>query len=235
MLGMKVSTINYLLEFRKRLLKAAGLTLLLFIIFFCYANQIFDVIASPLLKHIQGPMIATNVTAPLLVPIELAAKLACITSMPYFLYQLWAFITPALYQHEGKIFKTTYLASLCLFICGLLFCYYIALPLLFGFFVDATTANIKLMPDISQYLSLTGRFFLLFGLSFQIPVVIFFLLKSQLLSINQLQSARAYMIVSAFILGMLLTPPDVLSQVLLAVPMCLLYELGILAGKKLKI
>lgn len=224
---MQKSTLDYLIEIRKRLLKSAVFALMLFIPLFFYANQLFLLLAKPLLAHLKGPMIAINVTAPLLVPIELAAKVACLLSIPYLLYQLWAFITPALYKNEGQMLVKTYIASLCLFLLGLSFCYFFVLPLLFGFFTQATPNQIQLLPDISYYLSLTSRFFLLFGCTFQIPVIIFFLIKADLLSYHQLKQARPYVIVCAFTLGMLLTPPDVLSQVLLAVPMCLLYELGL--------
>jgi sec-independent protein translocase protein TatC len=231
--NMQTPTLTYLIEIRKRLLKTSGFTLLLFIPLFFNANALFEFLAKPLLRHLNGPMIAIQVTAPLLVPIELAAKIACLLTMPYLLYQIWSFVNPALYKNEGNLIKGLYGASLLLFVLGLLFCYFIVLPLLFGFFTQATTPNVQLMPDISFYLSLTTRFFLLFGCAFQIPVIIFFLIKSQLIQHQQLITSRPYVIVSAFIIGMLLTPPDVLSQLLLAVPMCILFELGVFASKKL--
>ncbi len=231
---MQDSTLNYLIEIRKRLLRTAIFALIIFAPLFYYANQIFNCLAQPLLRHLNGPMIAINVTAPLLIPIELAAKISCLLTLPYLLYQLWSFVNPALYYHEGAMLKRMYGASLVLFISGLLFCYFVVLPLLFGFFTSATTANVKLLPDISYYLSLTTRFFLLFGLTFQIPVIIFFIVKTNLVSYSQLKSARPYVIVGAFTIGMFLTPPDVLSQLLLAVPMCALYELGLLTSKNIK-
>lgn len=228
---MQDSTLNYLIEIRKRLLKTAIFALISFIPLFFYANHLFNYLAKPLLKHINGPMIAINVTAPLLVPIELAAKISCLLTVPYLLYQLWSFVNPALYHHEGAMLKRMYCASLVLFTTGLLFCYFVVLPLLFGFFTTANPANVKLLPDISYYLSLTTRFFLLFGFTFQIPVVIFFIVKTKLASYTQLKSARPYIIVGAFTLGMLLTPPDVLSQLLLAIPMCFLYEVGLYSAR----
>lgn len=229
---MQESTLTYLIEIRKRLLKTTGVALILFIPLFYQANTLFHWLAKPLLIHLKGPMIAINVTAPLLVPIELAAKIACLLTLPYLFYQLWSFVNPALYKNETHLIRRLYLASLGLFLMGLLFCYFIVLPLLFGFFTSATPDDVQLLPDITYYLSLTSRFFLLFGVTFQIPVIIFFLVKAHLVNQTQLKMARPYLIVSAFTLGMLLTPPDVLSQLLLAVPMCLLYELGILISPK---
>lgn len=229
---MQDTTLAYLIEIRKRLLKTAIFALVLFIPLFYQANTLFHLLAKPLLTHLKGSMIAINVTAPLLIPIELAAKIACLLTMPYLFYQLWSFVNPALYTTETKMIRKLYLSSLGLFLLGLLFCYFIALPLLFGFFTQATPENIQLLPDISYYLSLTSRFFLLFGCTFQIPVIIFFLIKMQLVTHAQLKQARPYVIVAAFTLGMLFTPPDVLSQLLLAIPMCLLYELGIIISPK---
>ena len=227
---MQDSTLTYLIEIRKRLLKAACFALVLFLPLFYQANTLFHWLAKPLLQHINSPMIAISVTAPLLVPIELSAKIACILTMPYFLYQLWSFISPALYHHETYMIRRLYAASFILFVLGLLFCYFLVLPLLFGFFTQATPDDVKLMPDISYYLSLTTRFFILFGTTFQIPVILYFLTKARIVTKSQLKLARPYVIVGAFTIGMLLTPPDVLSQVLLAVPMCILYELGILGA-----
>lgn len=229
---MQDTTLAYLIEIRKRLLKTAIFALVLFIPLFYQANTLFHLLAKPLLTHLKGSMIAINVTAPLLIPIELAAKIACLLTMPYLFYQLWSFVNPALYTTETKMIRKLYLSSLGLFLLGLLFCYFIALPLLFGFFTQAAPENIQLLPDISYYLSLTSRFFLLFGCTFQIPVIIFFLIKMQLVTHAQLKQARPYVIVAAFTLGMLFTPPDVLSQLLLAIPMCLLYELGIIISPK---
>lgn len=230
---MNPTTLQYLVELRHRLLKSACFAVLLFIPLFFYANKIFLFLAKPLTQYLHGPMVAINVTAPIMVPIELAAKLACLLTLPYLIYQIWSYITPALYSHEGKLLRQLYATSMVLLICGLLFCYFIALPLLFGFFTSSTDPQIQLLPDISYYMSLTSHFFLLFACTFQIPVILYFLIRTNIFTIEQLQSARSYIIVIAFTLGMLLTPPDVLSQILLAVPICLLYELGLLMAKKL--
>tara|TARA_B110000879_G_scaffold203260_1_gene280655 strand:+ start:496 stop:1206 length:711 start_codon:yes stop_codon:yes gene_type:complete len=224
---MQDSTLAYLIEIRKRLLKTACFALLFFIPLFYKANDLFYLLAKPLLAHLHGPMIAISITAPLLVPIELAAKIACLLTTPYLLYQLWSFINPALYHHETHMIRRLYAASIGLFILGLVFCYFIVLPLLFGFFTQATPENVQLLPDISYYLSLTTGFFLLFGCTFQIPVIIYFLIQTNLVTRDQLKQARPYVIVASFTLGMLFTPPDVLSQLLLAIPMCLLFELGL--------
>lgn len=231
---MNTSTINYLLEIRKRMLHTLVFLLLIFTPLFFYANDLFLLLAKPLLGLINGPMIAINITAPLLVPIELALKVSLLITLPFFLYQLWSFIAPALYPHEHKIWLKLYSMSLILFGLGLLFCYFIVLPLLFGFFTNITLAQVKLMPDIAYYLNLTSQFFFLFGLSFQIPVIIYALCRAGVLHRAQLITMRPYFIVASFTIGMLLTPPDVLSQLLLAIPICLLYEFSIWIVRPIK-
>lgn len=221
----------YLIECRQRLLKSVACLLILFVPLFFYANPLFGWLAKPLMQHLKGQMIAINVTAPLMVPIELALKTAFLLSVPYLFYQLWQFISPALFQHERGMVRHLLLASIVLFYLGVTFCYWVVLPLIFSFLVQTVPDGVALMPDISYYLSITSRFFILFGLAFEVPVVVVFLVRSKLLTIDQLKKARPYLIVAAFTIGMLLTPPDVLSQVLLALPLCVLYELGIWASK----
>lgn len=221
----------YLIEFRERLLKSVVCVLMLFVPLFFYANPLFNYLAKPLMLHLKGQMIAVNVTAPLLVPIELALKVAFLLSIPYLLYQTWQFISPALFKQERGMVRSLFIASISLFYLGVAFCYWVVLPLIFSILVTTVPQGVALMPDISYYLSLTSRFFILFGLTFEVPVVVVFLVASELLTVIQLKKARPYLIVGAFTIGMLLTPPDVLSQVLLAVPLCLLYELGIWASK----
>lgn len=225
------STITYLIELRQRLLKCLLLAAGLFIVFFVYADDLFFYLAAPLMPYLQGPMLATSITSPLLVPLELAAKASLLLTLPYCFYQLWAFVSPALYKQEGRLVLWLFSCSLVLFVAGLMFCYWIVMPLLFGFFTQTLPKNVTLMPDIGLYLSLSTRFLLLFGMVFQIPILLVFLTASKLVSTSQLIAARPYVIVSAFIVGMLLTPPDVLSQILLAVPICVLYEVGVVASK----
>lgn len=217
----------YLIEFRQRLLKSVVCILVFFVPLFFYANVLFACLAKPLMLHLKGSMIAINITAPLMVPIELAVKTAFLLSVPYVFYQLWQFVSPALFKNERGIVRHLLIASIVLFYLGVAFCYWVVLPLIFSFLVQTVPEGVALMPDISYYLSVTSRFFILFGLAFEVPVVVVFLVTSQLLSVEQLRKGRPYLIVGAFTIGMLLTPPDVLSQVLLALPLCVLYELGI--------
>jgi sec-independent protein translocase protein TatC len=226
------SVLPHLIELRHRLLKSVVCIVSLFVPLFFYANTLFGFLARPLVKHLHGKMIAVNVTAPLLVPIELAAKVAFLLSMPYLLYQIWYFISPALFKRERGYLGKLLFTSVCLFYLGVAFCYWVVLPLMFSFLTSTVPANVALMPDISYYLSITSRFFILFGFAFEVPVVVFFLVASELVTVSSLEKGRPYLIVGAFIIGMLLTPPDVLSQVLLALPLCLLYELGIFVAKK---
>ncbi len=225
------STIGYLIEIRQRLLKCIVCIVALFIPLFFYANPLFNLLAAPLSEHLKGNMIAIHITSPLLIPIELAVKASLLLSMPYILYQAWAFLAPALYQNEKRLIQRLLIASVFLFYLGVAFCYFIVLPMMFAMLLKAAPDKVQLMPDISYYLSLTGRFFLIFGLSFEVPVVNVFLLKSGVLSLASLKKARPYVIVAAFTIGMLLTPPDVLSQIMLAIPICILYELGLIYGK----
>ena len=176
-------------------------------------------------------MIATQITSPLFIPLQLAFNLALIASSPYLLYQLWSYIAPALYRNEKKLFYSLLILSSILFLLGLSFCYTLVLPLLFRFLTQTAPSQITLMPDMAHYLNFISHFCLLFGFSFQLPLLNTLLIKINIISIAQLKTFRPYAIISAFTLGMLLTPPDVLSQLLLAVPLCLLYELSIILNR----
>ncbi len=225
------TTLVYLTELRQRLIKCLLCLILIFFPLFYYAHPLFHYLAAPLLHQLKGPMIATNVTSPVFIPIELALKTALILGSPYLFYQVWAFIAPALYPRERGLSSKLLCASLVLFFLGLVFCYWVVLPMMFGFLLNYVPNGVKMMPDITYYMELTSQLFLLFGLSFQVPVIIFFLTRSNLVSLESLKNFRPYLIVSAFTVGMLLTPPDVLSQVLLALPICLLYEVGVLVSR----
>jgi len=218
-----------LLELRKRLLRCLVWFFLCFALCFYYANPLYLMVVQPLLVRLpeRAHLIATNVTSTILTPLQLAIHMALLLSIPMLLWQIWAFVAPGLYRWEKRPLQQGIVLSLALFICGVAFGYYVALPLLFSFFIQALPQGVQLLPDISQTLDFILWMLAVFGVSFQVPLVCALLVRIRLVTIEQLILIRPYIIVLAFILGMLLTPPDVLSQVILAVPLYLLYELGI--------
>jgi sec-independent protein translocase protein TatC len=221
--------VRFLTELRRRLLYSLVFLGVVFAILVYFANDLYTVLALPLLKHLphgQG-LIATNVVASFFVPVELAFVLSLFLAVPYFLYQFWVFIAPALYTHERHLLWPLLLISTLLFYVGIAFAYFVILPLLFGFLTSAAPKGVAVMPDISAYLDFALKLFFTFGLVFEVPVVTIVLVWSGITTREALIKARPYVIVGAFIVGMLLAPPDVLSQTLLAVPLWLLFELGL--------
>ncbi|CDZ76250.1 Sec-independent protein translocase protein TatC [Legionella massiliensis] len=222
--------LSHLLELRRRALQVMVCFLSLFLLFFFYANELFHILAKPLIQVLPGEnsLIATQITSPLLTPMQLASNTAMLCSTPFALLQLWRFIAPGLYRQERVHLKTLIIASALLFCGGVLFCFYLILPFMFQFFSKTVPTGVRFMPDITYTLDFITHMLLLFGLCFQIPILCMVLVRLDWLDLQTLKKFRPYAIVIAFILGMLLTPPDVLSQIMLAIPLCLLYELGIL-------
>jgi sec-independent protein translocase protein TatC len=220
----------HLLELRRRALRVMVAFLGLFVLFFFFAPHFFHQLMSPLLKALplKDSLIATQIMTPVFIPIKLALDASILCTAPYALLQLWRFVSPGLYHHERYRLQWAMVSSLFLFIIGMLFCFYVVLPFMLHFFVQAVPDGVRLMPDISYAVDFITRMLLLFGLSFQVPLVCVFIVCAGLVRINTLKQIRPYVIVGAFTLGMLLTPPDVLSQVMLALPLCLLYEGGLL-------
>lgn len=223
----------YFTELRKRLLRCVVVVSLLFLILFFFSDHLFHALALPLLKHLTAPqmLIATAIASPLIVSLKLSFFLAMFLGIPYALYETWSFIAPALWKHEQRFVWPLLLFSVILFYLGIIFAYFVVLPLLFSFFIQILPATIMMLPDIEHYLEFTLKLLLIFGVSFQVPVITVFLAWSGLVSTTTLKKSRPYIIVAAFVIGMLLTPPDVLSQVLLAVPLCLLFEIGFFIAK----
>lgn len=221
--------LNYLQELRRRLLFLALIFLVFFALFFSFAKDLFHSLMLPLINALsdKNSLIAIQVASPVIVPIKLAADLALLCTMPFALWQLWRYAAPALYPIERHHLASAICGSLILFITGLLFCFYIVLPFIFHFFIQSLPKDIHLMPDIAYALDFISRMLLIFGLCFQLPLLCWSLVRLNLVEPAFLKEIRPYFIVAAFIIGMLLTPPDVLSQIMLAVPLCLLYELGI--------
>lgn len=221
--------LRFLIELRKRVLISLVILSIIFSVLFYFANSLYTLLALPLLKHLphgQG-LIATNIAAPFFVPVELTFFLAIFLSMPFFLHQLWLFIAPALYQHEKKLLWPLLLMSTVLFYAGIAFSYFIIFPIIFAFLTKTAPLGVIVSPDISSYLDFTLKLFLVFGVIFEVPIITIVIIWSGVISREKLITIRPYIIVAAFVLGMLLGPPDVVSQTLLAVPLWLLYELGL--------
>lgn len=221
--------IAHLLELRSRVLKAllALLGCFLAIVYFVY--DIYDFVATPLINALPtgATMIATDVTAPLFTPFKLTLFVALFLAIPFILHQIWSFIAPGLYQHEKRLLAPILVSSILLFYAGIAFCYYLVLPVIMPFFTGIGPTVMSLAPDISSYLDFVLKLFFAFGIAFEIPVAIILLVFSGAVTIASLQEKRPYIIVAAFIIAMLLTPPDVFSQILLAIPMLGLFELGL--------
>jgi len=225
--------IHYLVELRKRLLRSLCVTALVFAALSFYASQVYRVFTVPILKYLSGnnALIAISVPAPFLVPFKSALVAAIYLTVPYGLYQIWMFIAPALYKKEKKMVWPLLISSSLLFYIGSLFAYFIVLPWVFKFFINVAPSNIEVKPDISKYFTFVVRTFFAFGLSFELPIAIMLLVWSGITTVANLSDKRPYMIISAFVLGMLLTPPDVLSQIMLAIPLWMLYELGLVMAR----
>ncbi|WP_443091235.1 twin-arginine translocase subunit TatC [Basfia succiniciproducens] len=225
--------ITHLVELRNRLLRSIMFVLIVFCGLVYFSNDIYHLIATPLLEQMpQGStMIATNVAAPFFTPIKLTGIAAVFLSVPYILYQVWAFVAPALYQHEKRLIYPLLFSSTVLFYMGVAFAYYVVFPIVFGFLTKTAPDGVAIATDISSYLDFVLTLFLAFGICFEVPVAIILLCWTGVTTPEDLKEKRPYIIVAAFIIGMLLTPPDIFSQTLLAVPMCLLFEIGLLFAR----
>ncbi len=225
--------VAHLLELRLRLVRAVLGILVVFIPLAVFAQPIFTWLAGPLLAHMPegSQMIATEVASPFLTPFKLALVLSFVLALPWVLYQMWAFVAPGLYQTERRLVVPLLASSTLLFYLGMAFAYFVVFPLLFGFFISAAPAEITVMTDIARYLDFVLGMFLAFGMAFEVPIAIILMVWAGFVTPGQLTDKRAYVLVGAFVVGMLLTPPDMISQTLLAVPVYLLYELGIVMAR----
>ncbi|WP_105200360.1 MULTISPECIES: twin-arginine translocase subunit TatC [unclassified Pseudoalteromonas] len=222
--------ISHLLELRNTLLRSVIAVLVIFIGLAYFANDIYSFVANPLVENLpeNSQMIATDVTAPLFTPFKLTLFVALFAAIPFILHQIWSFIAPGLYAHEKRMLIPVLLSSIVLFYGGIAFCYFVVLPIILSFFTGIGPEVMTLTPDISSYLGFVLKLFLAFGIAFEIPVAIMLLCWSGVTSTTSLKEKRPYIVVGAFVLAMFLTPPDVLSQTLLALPMLLLFELGLI-------
>ncbi len=227
------SFLSHLVELRQRLLKALVAVALVALVLLPFSGKIYAVMSAPLLAQLPdgSNMVAVQVASPFLTPFKMTLLLALFLAMPAVLYQLWAFVAPGLYQHEKRITVPVLVSSCALFYLGCLFAYFVVFPLAFAFFAAVAPEGVTFMPDITHYLDFMLLLFFAFGIAFEVPIVVFILISAGVTTPEALTKKRPYIIVGAFAMGMLLTPPDVISQTLLAVPMWLLYEAGIVISK----
>jgi len=223
----------HLIEFRNRILRAVASVAVIFIGLFSFSNELYLYVSEPLRQYLpeSSTMIATDVASPFLTPFKLTLVLSMFAAMPYILYQIWAFVAPGLYQREKKIVIPLFMSSVFLFYAGMAFAYYVVFPLVFMFSTSVGPEGIAIMTDIRSYLDFVLKLFFAFGISFEIPIAVVILSWMGAVDPDKLAKKRPYVFVCCFIFGMLLTPPDILSQTLLAIPMWLLFEVGILFGR----
>ena len=220
------SFIAHLIELRTRLLHVAAALLPVLICLFPWASDLYALLAQPLLAKLPqgGQMIATDVTTPFFVPLKVAMMTAVLIALPYILHQIWRFVAPGLYAHEKRLVVPLIVASTLLFFCGMAFAYFAVFPVGFGFITAAAPQGVAVMTAIDQYLSFVLGMFMAFGVTFQVPVAVVLLVRMGIVSVEKLREIRSYVIVGAFVIGAIFTPPDVVSQFMLAVPLWLLYE-----------
>lgn len=236
--GEEMPLMSHLVEMRDRLLRAVLAVLLIFAGIFYFANDLYHLVATPLMEHLPqgqdgavGGMIATNPAGTFFTPMKLSLVLSIFAAMPFILYQMWSFIAPGLYTHERKLIVPLLISSTLLFYAGMAFAYFVVFPLMFGFFAAVAPEGVTYMPDISEYLDFVLKIFFAFGVAFEVPIATILLVWIGATTPESLAQKRPYIIVGAFVIGMLLTPPDIISQTLLAFPMWLLFEAGLIASR----
>ncbi len=225
--------ISHLIELRDRLLRALAVFGIILLVLIPFASDLYDLLATPMMSALpEGTkMIATGVVTPFLVPIKVAMMVAFVITLPYMLYQAWSFIAPGLYLHEKRLVLPLVVASTILFVIGIVFCYVFVFNTVFHFIHQIAPKSISVAPDIENYLNFVLTMFLAFGLTFETPIVVVMLTRMGIVTLEQLRNIRPYFIVIAFVIAAVVTPPDVVSQLLLAIPMCLLYEVGLFAAR----
>ncbi len=225
--------VAHLIELRDRILRSLLVVLVIFLPLFYFANDLYIYLSAPLTDLLPAgtTMIATDVTSPFFAPFKLTLVLAIFAAIPFILHQIWSFIAPGLYQHEKRMATPLLISSVLLFYTGVAFAYYVVFPLVLGFFTSTGPETVTVMTDISSYLNFVLKLFFAFGIVFEIPIATLLLLWSGATTITGLTEKRAYIVVACFVVGMLLTPPDIISQTLLALPMWLLFEVGIVLGR----
>lgn len=225
--------ISHLVELRDRLLRAILAVIVVFLCLFPWARDLYAILAKPLIAALPagGQMIATDVVGVFLVPVKVAFLVAFVIALPYVLYQVWAFVAPGLYMHEKRLVAPLVVASTALFVIGMSFAYFLVFPVVFKFMASIAPEGVAWMTDIDKYLSFALTTFVAFGVTFEVPVAVIVLVRVGVVSIEKLKEIRPYVIVGAFVIGAIFTPPDVISQVMLAVPLWFLYEIGIVVAR----
>jgi sec-independent protein translocase protein TatC len=225
--------LSHLIELRQRLVRVLLAVAVLFLPAFFFSAELYDLLAMPLVSALpQGSkMIATGVITPFLIPMKIAAMAAFLVALPYILYEAWAFVAPGLYAHEKRLALPLVVSSTLLFFAGMAFCYFVVFRKVFEFISGFAPRSVSVAPDIEAYFNFVLGMFLAFGIAFEVPVVVVVLVLTGLVSVEQLREFRGYVIVAIFVVAAIVTPPDVVSQISLAVPMCLLYEAGIFVGQ----
>lgn len=230
MSSVQETFISHLVELRDRVLRSVVVILVFFIALMPWAGDIYDILAKPMMNTLPegASMIATGVVTPFFVPVKVTLLVSFMLALPVVLYQAWSFIAPGLYAHEKRVGLPLVLGSTLLFIGGMAFCYFFVFGIVFKFIAEFAPKSILVAPDISEYLSFVMTLFIAFGVTFEVPVAVILLVKAGAVSIEKLREARPYVIVGAFVIAAIITPPDVISQFMLAVPMVVLYEVGII-------
>ncbi|WLD57924.1 twin-arginine translocase subunit TatC [Salinispirillum sp. LH 10-3-1] len=232
-----VPLIEHLKELRGRLIRAVLLILVVFGGLYAFSNELYTFLSAPLrilLEDRAGMIIATGVASPFLVPLKLAFVAAVMVTMPFTLYQIWAFVAPALYLHERRLMIPLFVSSVILFYLGVAFTYYVVMPLVFAFFTSVGPVDVNITPDITAILDFSLKMFFAFGLAFEIPIATVLLVISGITTVEKLSKKRPYIFLGCFVVGMLITPPDILSQTILAVPMWMLFEVGLFMARFVK-
>lgn len=233
----KQTFVSHLIELRNRLLRAIACVFVILLCLFPFSNFLYAVLAEPLMAHLSpsSSMIATQVASPFLAPFKLTAFVSIVISVPYIFYQAWSFVAPGLYLNERRLALPLIVSSTLLFYCGIAFAYFAVFPLIFSFFTAVAPEGVTIMTDISHYLDFVLKLFLAFGLAFEVPVATYLIVRTGVSTVDSLAAKRPYIIVGSFALGMVLTPPDVISQTMLALPVWLLYEIGLLMCRWTKV
>ena len=230
--GKEDSFISHLVELRNRLMKASAAIIVVFLCMMPWAGQIYDFLAYPMMVALPAgsKMIATGVITPFLIPIKVTLLAAFFVALPVVLYQAWAFVAPGLYAHEKRLIAPLVVSSSVLFLAGVAFCYFMVFGVVFKFINNFAPKSISVAPDIESYFSFVMTMFIAFGVTFEVPIVVIVLVRMGFVTVEKLKQIRPYVVVGAFVIAAIVTPPDVMSQLLLAVPLCLLYEVGLLVA-----
>ena len=230
------SLLSHLIELRARLLRAVLAVLAAFVVLLPFAQRLYAEFATPLLSKLPagGQIIAIDVASPFFAPIKLVFVLALMAAMPYVLYEAWAFVAPGLYRHEKRLARPLLLSAVLLFYAGCAFAWFLVLPMVFAFLTAITPEGVAMMTDITRYLDFVLVVFLAFGFCFELPVAVVICCALGWVSVEQLREARPYVVVGVFVIAAIITPPDVISQVMLAIPMCILFELGLVVARMLE-